>query len=363
MKKRIKLFDPHVGKEEGNSIKKIINSRFWASGAGTGKVSEFENKFKNYVGTKSCVAVNSGSSALHLALSLENIKDREVIVPSLSFVTTAHSILYNGGKPIFADIDPETLCLDYNDVEKKISKKTKVILPVHFAGMPSNLTKLQKIAKDNKTTLIEDAAHACGATYKAKKIGSHSSYVCFSFHPVKNLAMPTGGLIAINHGKHTEAKNKLLARRWCGITDRKDASYDVKELGWNFYMNEFSAGIGIVQLKKLDKLNQKRKKIAKLYFENFYFPEKMPYDNHCCYHFYWIMVKSREKFRKLMYKEGIETGIHYNPIHKMSIYKDNKKLPVTEKAGKQIVSLPTHPNLSQSDVQKIITTVNKFVRK
>ncbi len=361
MKKRIKLFDPHVGKEEENAVKKVIRSKFWASGSGIGQVNQFEKMFNHYVGSKTCVAVNSGTAALHLALSVANIESKEVITPSLSFVSTAHAILYNGGKPIFAEIDPETLCLDYNDVEKKITKKTKAILPVHFAGMPANLTKLKKIANDNNIMLIEDAAHACGATYKNKKIGSHSSYVCFSFHPVKNLAMPSGGLIAINHEKYNDTKKLLLARRWCGITNRKDSNYDVKELGWNLYMNEISAAVGIEQLKKLDKLNKKRNNIAKRYFENFNLTQKMPYNKNCCYHFYWIRIKNREKFRKRMYKVGIETGVHYNPIHNMSAYKNNMKLPLTEKIGKQIVSLPTHPNMTDKDVSKIIEMVNKLV--
>ena len=360
MVKKIKLFDPVIDKEESDGIVNVLKSKFWASGAGLGFVKNFEDKFQNYVKCKSCVAVNSGTAALHLALSMLDIKGKEVILPSLSFVSTAHSVVYNGGKPIFADVDPKNLCIDPKDVIKKISKKTKVILPVHFAGTSANLRKLNQIANDANLIMVEDAAHACGTTYENKKIGATSDMVCFSFHPVKNLAMPNGGLIAINSKKHKKIKNELNSKRWCGISNRKDSDYDVNELGWNFYMNEFSASIGIVQLKKLDKLNKIRKKIAKRYHKEIKLEQKMPYESNSSYHFYWILVKNRSKFRKELAKKGIETGIHYKPIHKMSMYNNNSQLPITQEISKQIVSIPTHPNLSENDVEKIISTINKF---
>src|SRR3989344_1841613 len=143
--KKIKLFDPFFGKEEEGVIKKTLKSRFWASGAGTGNVLRFENEFTKYIGSKSCVALNSGTAALHLALSLIDIKNKEVILPSLSFVSTAHAIIYNGGIPVFVDVEPSTLCIDAKNIEKHITKKTRAILPVHFGGMPSDLSNIQKL--------------------------------------------------------------------------------------------------------------------------------------------------------------------------------------------------------------------------
>lgn len=362
MKNRINLFEPIYDGQEKRIIQQVLTSGFWASGAGTGNVGIFEKKFQEYVGSKSCVALNSGTAALHLALSIPDIKGKEVILPSLSFVSTAHSVVYNGGKPVFVDIDPKTLCIDPQKVAETISNTTSVILPVHFAGMPSDLSKLSNIAKKNKCMLIEDAAHASGAVYNNKKIGVHGDLVCFSFHPVKNLAMPTGGLISINHKKYTEIRSTLLSRRWCGITDRKETFYDVKDIGWNYYMNEFSAAIGLIQLKKLDKLNSIRKSIAKRYYKEINVDRKMPYDENCSYHFYWILVKNRAKFRKILNDAGIETGTHYRPIHTMSMYKNKIKLKDTEKIGNEIVVLPTHPNLSDDDVNRIISTVNNSMR-
>ena len=346
--KKIKLFDPVIDENEIKKVVKTIKSKFWASGSGPGNVLKFENQFKKYVGSDDCIAVNSGTSALNLALSLIDIKNKEVILPSLSFVSTAHAILINGGIPIFVDVEPQTMCINPNEIQKSITAKTIAILPVHFGGFPCNL-------KD-----IEDAAHAAGTTYSKKKIGSHGTAVCFSFHPVKNLAMPTGGLISINHKNHKQFRKTLLARRWCGITDRVDSEYDVKELGWNYYMNEFSAAIGLTQLKKLNSTNKIRKKIAKIYDKELCLERKIPYSQNCSYHIYWIQVNNRTKFRKKMEEMNIETGIHYRPIHTFTMYKNTAKIPITEKISKKIVSIPIHPNLTENNIDKIIVNVNRF---
>jgi len=360
MKKQIKLFDPVIDSAEKKAILKVLNSRFWASGSGSGHVLKFENEFKKYTQSKSCVAVNSGTAALNLAFSLFDIKNKEVILPSLSFVSTAHCIVENGGIPVFVDIKSDTLCIDPVKIKQKISGKTVAILPVHFGGMACNLKEITKIAKSNNLHVIEDAAHAVGTKYDGKKIGSHGTAVCFSFHPVKNLAMPTGGLISINHANHEKFKKLISSRRWCGITDRKETDYDVKELGWNYYMNEFSAVIGLIQLKKLGKLNKIRRSIAKKYHSKIHLKNKMPYDNSCSYHLYWILVNNRKKFREKLSEMGIETGTHYKPIHLMKMYKKSISLPITERVGKQIVTIPIHPNLKNSEIEKIINSVNKF---
>jgi dTDP-4-amino-4,6-dideoxygalactose transaminase len=360
MKKKIKLFDPIIDKSEEQSIIKVLRSKFWASGSGTGNVEIFENKFKKYIGSNNCVAVNSGTAALNLALSIYDIKNKEVILPSLSFVSTANAVIENGGIPKFVDVDENTLCMDPKKISNLISRKTKIILPVHFGGISSNLTEISKLCKDNKINLIEDAAHATGTIYKNNKIGSYGDLVCFSFHPVKNLAMPTGGLISINSKDHNKISKILKEKRWCGITNRKGVDYDVKTIGWNYYMNEFSAAIGLVQLKKINKMNKIREKNAKIYFKKINLENKMPIIFGSTYHFYWIMVTNRDEFRKKMTQKGIETGIHYKPIHKMTLYKQKMKLPITDKIATHIVSLPTHPNLTDKNIDFIIKCVNQF---
>ena len=357
--KKIKLFDPAIDEREVKNAVKTLMSGFWASGAGGGQVQEFEKNFKKFINSKSCVSVNSGTAALHLAATLCDIKGKEVILPSLSFVSTAHAIMYNGGIPVFVDVNPHTLCIDPEEIKKKISKKTRCIIPVHFGGMPADIKKIQKLSNPN-IMIIEDAAHACGSEFNGKKIGSHGDFVCFSFHPVKNLAMPTGGLISINSHNYKKITEDLKSKRWCGISNRKYADYDVDKIGWNFYMNELSAAIGLVQLQKIKKMNNKRKSIAKIYDKELNASKKIPFTSTCAYHLYWIRVRDRKIFRKKLLEKGIETGTHYKPIHQMSLYKKSVKLPLTEKIAKEIVTLPIHPNLTESQIDYIVKTVNRF---
>ena len=357
--KKIKLFDPAIDEREIKKAVKTLMSGFWASGAGGGQVQEFEKNFKKFINSKSCVSVNSGTAALHLAAALCDIKGKEVILPSLSFVSTAHAIMYNGGIPVFVDVNPHTLCIDPEEIKKKISKKTRCIIPVHFGGMPADIKKIQKLSNSN-IMIIEDAAHACGSEFNGKKIGSHGDFVCFSFHPVKNLAMPTGGLISINNHNYKKITEDLKSKRWCGISNRKYTDYDVDKIGWNFYMNELSAAIGLVQLQKIKKMNNKRKSIAKIYDKELNVSKKIPFTSTCVYHLYWICVRDRNFFRKKLLEKGIETGTHYKPIHQMSLYKKSVKLPLTEKIAKEIVTIPIHPNLTGSQIDYIVKTVNRF---
>ncbi len=360
MTNKIKLFSPKSNNLEIKRVVKTLKNGFWASGAGVGNVLEFENNFKKFSNSQECIAVDSGTAALHLALNVLNIQKREVLVPSLTFVSTVNAIKYNGGIPVFVDVNLETLCIDSADLEKKITKKSKVILPVHFGGYPCDMKSLKKIAKNYSLYIVDDAAHACGAKYDGKKVGSLGDFTCFSFHPVKNLAMPKGGAITINIKNSKQFKKKLNSLRWCGISNRIGSNYDITELGFNYYMDEISAAIGIEQLKKVDKFNEYRFRIAKRYEKELNVSEKIPLNKECSYHLYWIFVKNRQKFIQHMKSNGIETGTHYSPVHKMSLYKSKIKLPNTEKAGKEIVTLPIYPNLSKKDIDIVIRNVNEF---
>jgi len=360
-KKHINLFSPSIDEKEIRASTNVLKSKFWSSGAGIRKVFEFENKFKKFLNTHECVAVDSGTSALHLALNVLDIKNHEVLVPSLTFVSTVHSIVHNGGTPIFVDIDPLTLNMDVDDLRDKITSKTKVILAVHMGGLPCDLNKINKIAKKSNLYVVDDAAHACGADYNGKKIGSICDLTCFSFHPVKNLAMPKGGAITINLKKHSKLKNILNSLRWCGIENRNGPFYDVDHLGFNFYMDDISASIGLEQLKKLNIMNKKRQIIAKKYHDEINLENKMPFDKQSSYHLYWIRVKNRNKFIKEMDRNGIEVGIHYKPVHLLKQYKNGVFLKNTESVWKEIVSLPIHPELTISQVNYIIKKVNNFV--
>ncbi len=358
--KKIKLFSPKFDSKELSAAVSAIKSSHWASGDGKNRVKKFEKKFQRFVNSKECVAVDNGTAAIHLALNILDIKEKEVIVPSLTFVSTIHAILYNGGIPVFTDVNPHTLCIEPKDIQRKITKKTKVIIPVHFGGLSCDMNSIKKISHENRIHVVEDAAHACGAKYQGKKIGTHSELVCFSFHPVKNLAMPKGGAITINSSNIQKIKLKLNSLRWCGITNRQGPHYDVTQLGFNYYMDEISASIGIEQLKKLNESNKIRYQIAKRYYNELNISEKMPLDKNCSYHLFWILVNNRKEFMKKMELKNIQTGIHYNPVHLMSFYKKKIKLPITESIGKKIVTLPMHPNLTDNEIDRVVKTINSL---
>lgn len=353
---KIKIHDPFFGEEEKLAINKVLESHHWASPKGNNKASEFEKKFKSYVKSDECVAVDSGSNALLLSMNMVDVKNKEVILPSLCHVSAAHAVTLNGGKPVFVDVDPKNLCLDLDLVKKAITKKTKVIVPVHFGGIPCDLKKIQELCKNFKIKLIEDAALATGSKYKNKKIGSYGDVVCFSFHPVKILSAPKGGAITLNGKNSKKFKKILLASRNSGILNDNS----VNNVGWNSYMNEFSAAICLEQLKKLNKMILRRYSIAKQYFEQIEIDEKMPLTKECSYNFYWLLVKNPSTFIKKMRQNNIEIGRYHAPIHLSKYYKTNKKLQNTENFAKFHILLPTHPNLSSENIEKIIRLTNKF---
>jgi len=360
LKKIIKIFDPSIDEKDERAVLKVMRSHLLGDGFGGEQVEKFEKEYNDYIGSQFCVATHSGTSSLHLALSLANLKDKEVIVPSISFVSTAHAVLFNGGKPVFVDLDPKTLLMDPNVIEEKITSKTKVILPVHLGGLACDLDKINRICKKHDILLMEDAAHANGTIYKNKKIGSYGAAVCHSFNPTKSLPMPNGGAVTLNGKKAGEFRKILQSRRWVGHAEKIGAKYDIRDLGWNYFMNEISATMGRVQLKKLDKMNKRRSQVAKRYFDEIKIQEKMPYVDDCSYHLFWLLVKNRDQFMINMKKAGVQTGIHYRPIHKMTFYGGKVKLPNTEYAGEHVVSLPMHPNLTESDVDTIIKSANKY---
>ena len=219
----IKLFSPSISSNEIEIATKVLRSLNWASGSGGGKVDELEKKLKKYFGADECVAVDNGTAALHLSLDSIDVKSKEVLVPSLTFVSTVHSIVHNGGKPVFVDVDPKTMCIDIIDLKKKITKKSKVIIPVHFGGLPCNMIDIKKIAKQKKLHIVEDAAHAFGAKVSGNMIGSSSEMVCFSFNPVKNLSKENKNMkieiisfqdLIDQANKEKEIERKKTNKRW-----------------------------------------------------------------------------------------------------------------------------------------------------
>ena len=376
--KVLPVFRPAMGQVEIDAVAEVIRSGWIGLGP---KTEEFENKFAKFVNAKYAVALNSATAALHLSLLALGIgKGDEVLVPSLTFVSDAHAVLYVGAKPVFVDVDEETLCMDPADLERKITKKSRVVIPVHFGGHPADLDEIHEIAKKHNLKIIEDASHACGSQYKGKMIGSLSDLTCFSFHAVKNLATGDGGMVTTNNKKWADTIKRL---RWVGIDkatwerEEKVLSedyrqygwyYDVVDLGYKYHMNDLTAAIGLVQLKKLKQANRRRELLAKRYDDNFRQLKwiKTPIVKdwaESARHNYVIRTEYRDKLNLFLKGKLISSGVHYMPIHHHKFYRQNgyaADVPVTDRVWKTLLTLPLYPTLSLGDQNRVIAAIVEF---
>ena len=379
--KLIPVFKPNYDQEEIEAVSKVIKSGWVGLGP---KTEEFEKRFASYIGAPYAIALNSATAALHLSLLAADIKKGdEVMVPALTFVSTAHAVLYVGATPIFVDIEPDTLCISQEDVIRKITRKTRAIIPVHYGGHPCDMDKLERIAKTYNLIIIEDAAHACGSFYNGQKIGNISPFTCFSFHAVKNLATGDGGMITV---KNKETAQRLRRLRWVGINQntwnrtqkiRKGKRlsikgyhwyYEVKELGHKSHMNDIAAALGLVQLRKLDESNKKRRFLASRYNDKLKkiakvkCPQVSP-GMISAQHNYVIRCKERDKLHLYLREHNISSGVHYMPLHLQPFYKKlylEIKLPVVEAEWKLLLTLPLYPQLTQKEQDYIINCIKGF---
>jgi perosamine synthetase len=367
----IPVFRPKMNKEEIlPELLKIFDSGWIGLGP---KTAEFEQRFAEYVGVKYAVGVNSATAALHLANAVLGIRPGdEVIVPSMTFVSTALAPLYCGAAPVFADIEEDTLCVEPADVEKKITARTKAIIPVHYGGHACRMDEITEIAKAHNLYVIEDAAHGCGGKYKGRMLGSIGVMGCFSFHAVKNLPTGDGGMITTNdEGIYHELK-KL---RWVGIdkdtwvrAGKKGYSwqYSIDKLGFKCHMNDITAVIGLAQLKVLDDHNRIRREYARKYDEAFKSIDwiEPPVEKDYAYsvrHNYVVKVPMRNELNEYLCKKGISTGVHYEPIHHFKVFGNvQTDLPVTEKTWVNLLTLPLYPDMTDGEFDKVTAEIIKF---
>lgn len=367
----IQVFKPCIGQEEIESVKQVLKSGWLGLGP---KTAEFEEKFSEFIGVRGTIGLNSATASLDLALKLLRIDhDDEVIVPTTTFVSTAHAVIYNNAVPIFADTDYKSLSFDLNDVAKKISKKTKAIIPVHYGGRPVDMDRLKDIA--GNIPIIEDCAHASGAKYKGQRAGSIGEMGCFSFQAVKNLTMGDGGALTTWNMDFIQRAKRM---RWLGIDkgtwDRTESDrsywwkYQVDEIGLKCHMNDILAAIGIVQLKKLEKMNARRKEIAISYFNGLRDIKQveLPLDDDSEYqsswHIFCVKAHQRDELGAYLGHNNIATGVHYTPIHTYKCYGSQPALPVAEKLETRIVSLPMYPDMTDEEVAWIIRCIKAFYR-
>ena len=260
---KVPLFRPNLGKEELQNLAEIFKTGWVGVGP---KTKELEERVAEYIGTKYAIGVTSGTAALHIAVQALDIKKGdEVIVPAITVVSTPYAALYNGATPVFADVESDTLCLDPKDFERKITKRTKAVIPVHLGGHACDMDRIMKIARKHNIFVIEDCANALGATYKGKMVGSIGHINCFSFEAKKNMTTGDGGMLTTNNKKYAE---RLKALRWYGSAgdtwkrfagnNKYSWKYDVEYLGWKYNMNDIIASIGLAQFKKLPNVLKKK---------------------------------------------------------------------------------------------------------
>lgn len=358
------------------AVVSALRKDYISSGPGIG---EFEKEFAAYIGVKYAVAVSSGTAALHAAcFAIDVHSGDEVITTPLTFAASANCILYCGGTPVFADVDEKTYNIDPGEIEKKITNKTKAIIPVHFTGQPCDMEAIRQLAKKYGLKIIEDAAHANGADYFGKKIGSLSDMTIFSFHPVKHITTCEGGMITTNDEK---LYRKLKGfRAYCLTKDpeefvEKDCEpghYEIQGLGYNYRISDVMCALGRSQLKKLDSYVARRREIAARYNQELSEVPGiiLPYQKDGCnssWHLYTIQIeneKRREVYTK-MKESGIGVDVHYIPVYKHPYYQENGYkdvcCPIAEKIYSQILSIPIFYTLSNEQQTYVIDTIKKIM--
>ena len=358
---------PSLGAEELASIKSVFDSGWLGLGA---QVFEFEQSLQKFLGAKHVVCTNSGTTALHLALDTLGLgKGDEVIVPSFTFVATIQAITQTGAKPVFCDINADDLNIDPDDAKKRITRKTRAIVPVHYRGIPCNMDTIHDIAAKNDLHVIEDAAHAFGSSYNGKKIGSFGEIACFSFDPIKNISCGEGGAVVFQDDALLETlqQKRILGidkDTWSRYRNERSWFYDVVRQGYRYHMSNINAAIGINQLRKFDRMNNRKIAVAKCYDAAFGDVEGITllrtgdYKNIGLFVYIIRVEAKRNELMDHLEKHGVGSGIHYIPSHLFTYYKKGRlHLPITEQIYDEILTLPLFPDITDAQVEQVISAV------
>ena len=372
---------PKIEQEEIDEVVECLKSGWIGTGP---RVNEFENAFRDYIGSKYAMALNSCTAALHLSMLVSGVSTGdEVITTPMTFAATANAILHTGAKPIFVDVEKDSMNIDPTLIEKVISPKTKAILPVHFAGRPCNMDHIMEIAQKNNLLVIEDAAHAVEAKYKGKKIGNIGDMTCFSFYVTKNLVTGEGGMITTTN---EEWAKKIKIHSLHGMTsdaqmryaNKSYKHYQVIAPGFKYNMMDIQASLGIHQLKRLDKNFDRRKEIWNIYnkaFENL--PVTTPSEEKDTVHgrhLYTLLLDldnlkiSRDEFLGEIVRENIGVGVHFISLHLQPYFKETFGLkkddfPNSAFISERTVSIPFSAKLTEKDVQDVINAITKVLNR
>ena len=367
-----------IDEEDVRAVIDVLHSDWLTTGP---KVDEFERSICDYCGCQNAVAVNSGTSALDIAIqSLELPKGTEVITTPFTFAATSNALLYNGLIPVYADISRDTRNINPEDIRKKITKKTGAILFVDYAGQPCDITEIREICDEKDLFMIEDACHALGAAYQRKKIGSLADMTIFSFHPVKLITTGEGGMVTTNDSCRADTLRLLrshgIDKTAHHLSDTGAPwAYDMVTLGRNYRMTDIQAALGISQAKKIDAFVQKRTKLSQFYNEllqdipQIELPVTLENVTHA-WHIYTILLKGikRDTIFSYLKSHNIGVNLHYIPTYHFSYYQKNypqnpSQFPVTEDVFNHILTLPLYPELRDEDIQFIVETLKKAIQQ
>lgn len=358
----IPIAKPFIEEEEVEAVSRVIRSGMLAKGP---RVEEFEQQFSAYCNTKHGIAMNSGTAALHAALlALDIGPGDEVIVPAFTFFATASSVCMCGAAPVFADVDPDTFNISVDAVGESMTRRTRAVIGVHLFGQPFEVRPLLDICEERGIPLIEDAAQAHGAEYHGQRTGSLGIAGCFSFYPTKNMTTGEGGMVTTN-------EPELAARMRQIIDHGQEKKYFHTRIGYNYRMTDMSAALGLVQLKKLDGMNRRRREVASYYTDHvarsgISTPVVAPCMTHV-YHQYVVKVTeecslTRDQLAAYLQKKGIGTAVHYPlPVHRQPVFSGSKTpdCPVAEKLSETVLSLPVHPLVTDKECRYICETLNE----
>jgi dTDP-4-amino-4,6-dideoxygalactose transaminase len=370
--KLIRLSKSCLGEEEKQAVMGVLQREYLGMGA---EVQQFEQALTEFFGRPAVCVVN-GTAALQLALQACGIgSGDEVLVQSLTYVASFQAISATGAKPVACDIDPETLTLDWRDAAKRLTSKTKAVMPVHYSGGVGDLDGIYVFAQQHGLRVIEDAAHAIGTVYKSKNVGGFGDIVCFSFDGIKNITSGEGGCIVTDD---PEVLRKMRDARLLGVekdtekrySGQRSWEFDVTSQGWRYHMSNIMAAIGLEQLKRFPEMAAKRQRLARRYDELLSGHPRIQnlakdYDV-VVPHIYVVRIRDmsdRKLLQERLLKLGIQTGIHYQPNHVLSVYSDLEALPLpqTDSVFPEILSLPLHPDLNEEDVELVCSTLRRFL--
>ena len=379
--KFIPFHKPAIGEDEIQSVVETLRSGWLTTGY---KVKSFEENFARYVGAKHAVAVNSGTAALHLALDAVGLKEGdEVILPTMTFAATAEVVLYFKAKPVLVDCQRDTLNIDPTQIEAAITPRTKVVIPVHMAGQPCDMTQILNIAHQNGLCVVEDAAHALPADDRGKRIGTIGDITCFSFYATKTITTGEGGMVTTASEAWAERMRIMSLHgishdAWKRYTKEGSWYYEVLYPGFKYNLTDIAAAIGIEQLKKCDRFWQARERIALLYqhgladLAEIQLPTCRENAQHA-WHLFVIQLNlerlkiTRNEFIEALREQSIGTSVHFIPLHLHPYYRDRfgykpEDFPNASAVFDRIVSLPIYPGMTESDVEKVIEAVTNITK-